>query len=95
MLSMKNGKKNMMVGVRIDEELRKRLEIFEGVTGVPHAQLARSALEAALDSFEKKGTITFPLVCMSQEEFNSEMGQVWSESWKMALESAKENSSEK
>lgn len=93
---MKIGrKKNLMVGVRIDETLKERLDIFESFTGIPPAQLARSSLEAALDFFEQKRSITFPLVCMSQDDFESTVADTWSESRDLALKDAKSESGKK
>lgn len=84
-----------MVGVRIDETLKERLKMFESFTGIPPALLARSALEAALDFFEKKRSITFPLVCMSQDDFESAMLDTWSESRDLVLKDAKSENGKK
>lgn len=57
-------KKNLQIGVRIDEELARRLKAFEEATGIPPSSLARSATEAALNWFEHSGQISFPLACL-------------------------------
>lgn len=66
-------KKTLQIGVRIDEQLAKRLREFEEITAVPPSQLARSALEAALRSFERNGEISFPLYCLPQREYDDLM----------------------
>ena len=50
------------LGVRLDSSLARRLERFESLTGVEATKLARSCLEAALDHFDRHGSITFPLI---------------------------------
>ena len=66
-------KKNLQIGVRLEEGLAKRLEEFEDITAVPPSQLARSALEAALISFERSGEISFPLYCLPLREYEDLM----------------------
>lgn len=49
------------LGVRLDPALTERLKRFEKRTGVNGATLGRNAIEAALNWFDRHGTIMFPL----------------------------------
>lgn len=75
-MEKKKSKKNLQIGVRIDEELSSRLALFESITGIPPSMLARTALEAAIDSFENEGHITFPLMVIPQEEWEKIYGKL-------------------
>lgn len=55
------------LGIRLDPELTERLERFEKRTGVTAVTLGRNALAAALDYFESRGKITFPLHVIDEE----------------------------
>lgn len=56
-------KKTYQLGVRMDEDLLARLRRFEKATGISSSALARATLESALDYFEAKKQIVFPLCC--------------------------------
>lgn len=75
-MEKKRPKKNLQIGVRIDEDLAERLDLFESKTGIPPSMLARSALQAALDSFETEGHISFPLTMIPQEEWERIYGKL-------------------
>jgi hypothetical protein len=53
--------KTKVIGVRVDQEVDRRLLDFEANTGIERVTLARNALLAALDFYEANGRITFPL----------------------------------
>jgi len=57
-------KKTYQLGVRMDEDLLARLRNFEERTGISSSALARATLESALDYFEAKNEIAFPLRCV-------------------------------
>jgi hypothetical protein len=63
------GKKKEVLGVRIDDETRARVERYESRTNSSGASLARAALVAALDHYEKNGErITFPIRVLPDED---------------------------
>jgi len=54
--------KTKVIGVRVDEATDARLAKFERETGVERVTLARNAMIAALDYYDRAGRISFPLV---------------------------------
>ena len=75
-MKKKREKKTQQIGVRIDENLALRLARVEKITGIPPSSLARSALEAVIDSFETEGHLTFPLMIIPQEEWERIYGKL-------------------
>ena len=55
------SRKTKVIGVRVDGEVDERLQHFEANTGIERVTLARNALLAALNFYEKNGKISFPL----------------------------------
>lgn len=54
-----------IIGIRMDQTLKDRVDRFQERTGVESVTLARTALMAALDSFEATGVLEFPLKVVS------------------------------
>jgi len=55
------SRKTKVIGIRVDPEVDGRLSVFETSTGIERVTLARNAMLAALDFYEKHGRISFPL----------------------------------
>lgn len=64
--------KSKVIGVRVDSETDGRLARFEHDTGVERVTLARNALLAALDYYERKGRISFPLILVEPNRDSSD-----------------------
>ena len=63
------NKKPRNLGVRLDPALTERLARIEQKTGVNGATIARNAIEAALNYFDKHGKLIFPLHIVDDEIF--------------------------
>ena len=53
--------KTNLIGLRVEDAEMARLKRFTSKTGIEAVTLARAALAAALDYFDKHGKITLPL----------------------------------
>lgn len=53
--------KEPRISVRVDGDLKQRIETVCAQTGLDEAQLVRNCIIALCDSVEKNGSITFPL----------------------------------
>ena len=58
------------LGVRLDAIATSRLERFRSKTGIDGVTLARLALLSALDTYEREGQLTLPLVVVSESAFS-------------------------
>jgi hypothetical protein len=69
--------KSKVIGVRVDPATDARLAKFETETGVERVTLARNAMLAALDYYEKRGRISFPLLLIepTQHPTSSKTGE--------------------
>lgn len=55
------SRKTKVIGIRVDQEVDERLLNFEAATGIERVTLARNAMLAALDFFDRNGRVSFPL----------------------------------
>ena len=65
-------KKARQINVRIDEATGMLLDDFEARTGMEAVTLARTALTAALQEFQRGGTLSFPLRIQSLKAMTAE-----------------------
>jgi hypothetical protein len=56
--------KTATLSTRVDEQLIARLDAFERTTHIERASLVRAAITAALDHYDQKKSLTFPLVVL-------------------------------
>lgn len=64
------SRKTKVIGVRVDEEVNRRLLQFESETGIERVTLARNAMIAALKFYEKNRRISFPLKVVEASGFS-------------------------
>ena len=60
--------KEPRISVRVDNDLKTRIETVCKQTGVDEADIVRNCIIALCDSVEKNGTITFPLQITSGKD---------------------------
>lgn len=60
--------KEPRISVRVDAQLKSRIEAVVAGTGIDEATLVRNCLEALCDYVEQTGSITFPLQVTPREK---------------------------
>jgi len=64
-MSTKNAR---ILGIRLDQKTNARLVRFENATLIEGVSLARAALIAALETYERHGSLTLPLKIISSAQ---------------------------
>jgi hypothetical protein len=64
-MSTKNAR---ILGIRLDQKTNARLVRFENTTLIEGVSLARAALIAALETYERHGSLTLPLKIISSAQ---------------------------
>ena len=62
------------ITLKVDEQLAERLAIFTSTTDISVESLMLASLKSALVLFEKTGDITFPIVSVSQKDYQEIVG---------------------
>ena len=66
--------KEPRISVRVDDELKARIEAVCEKTGLDEAQIVRNCIIALCDSVEKNGIITFPLEIKAGKDCGTDAG---------------------
>lgn len=71
-----SDKKNIVLSVRLDDEISDTLRVLESTTGVQMSVIARAAIKSVTDYYKFHGQLTFPLAVIPQYDYSIQICDV-------------------